>query len=279
VLRKNEFILLWAAIFFLLILIVMGEKSSSGIFGIIRLILGCLFVLIIPGYALTVVLFPGAIDIGLLQRLSISIGISIALLSIMALILDHLTWGITLWPVAIFLTSFTFVMTLLALFRRHRLPVEDRFVIPPVNLRAWWRLRTTVERAMLGVMMALFLAGVLVFASLFTIPDIPYSEFYVLGPDQVADMYPRGKGSENITIRLGITNYEGISELYRIDVLADQQFIREISPIFVPQGKQWEDNLTIDKPSVGIAHTIEFHLFRQGDSIPYRTLRLELHDP
>jgi len=279
--RRNEFVFLWIGIFLLLLAILFwGEMFSLTILGIVRLLLGSFFVLFAPGYAMTVVLLPGAKDIGLLQRLSISIGSSIALLSIMALILDRLPWGITLWPIVIFLTGFTFLMTLLALFRRGRLPVKERFAIPSVNLRMWWQQRTTVERATLGIMMAILLAGVLVFTSLFTAPDIPYTEFYMLGSGQVADMYSIGHGnSETITVRLGITNFEGISETYTIGVLVDQNFILEISPIFLPQGKRWEDNLTIANPGGGISHTIEYQLLRQGDSAPYRTLRLELQAP
>ncbi len=87
-------------------------------------------VLFIPGYCLIAALFPKNDDIGLSERIALSIGLSIAIVPLIGLGLNFTPWGIRLDPIVISLTLFTLVMILVAHYRRALLPSEERFRVP-----------------------------------------------------------------------------------------------------------------------------------------------------
>src|SRR4029453_5369256 len=63
--------------------------------------LGLLGALLAPGYALTVALFPRRDQIDGLARAALSFGLSVAVLPVLALVLNALPWGIRPWPIAL----------------------------------------------------------------------------------------------------------------------------------------------------------------------------------
>jgi len=60
----------------------------------LRLLLGILFVLFIPGYWMVTALFPRDDAIDGIERIALSIGLSIAIVPPIALILDRLPWDL-----------------------------------------------------------------------------------------------------------------------------------------------------------------------------------------
>lgn len=63
-----------------------------------RAILGIPFVLFLPGYAFLSAIFPGKGKIDLLERLIISAGFSLVLVSLMAFVINYTPWGLRLGP-------------------------------------------------------------------------------------------------------------------------------------------------------------------------------------
>ncbi|MCK4498636.1 DUF1616 domain-containing protein, partial [Candidatus Bathyarchaeota archaeon] len=77
---------------------------------IIRYVAGTAFVLWFPGYSFMKALFPrrhGAKDIDSLERVALSIGMSLALVPIVGLLLNYTPWGIRLTPVTLSLLALT----------------------------------------------------------------------------------------------------------------------------------------------------------------------------
>jgi hypothetical protein len=96
-----------------------------------RYILGAIFVLYLPGYTFIRALFPklqttrnhkGQLDS--IERLALSIGLSLCLIPIIGLLLNYTPWGIRLTPIVLSLLVMTSVFSTIALVREHQFAVS-----------------------------------------------------------------------------------------------------------------------------------------------------------
>jgi hypothetical protein len=86
----------------------------------VRYVLGGIFILFLPGFMLISVLYPRGREIDALERLALSIGLSLAIVPLIGLILNYTPWGITLTPIMISLAFFSQVMAFGALVRKYQ---------------------------------------------------------------------------------------------------------------------------------------------------------------
>jgi len=84
-----------------------------------RYVLSILFVLWLPGYVLIKALFPTR-EIDAIERVVLSIGMSLALVPITGLILNYTPWGIRLTPFTLSLLVLTLTLATVAVFREYR---------------------------------------------------------------------------------------------------------------------------------------------------------------
>ena len=148
------------------------------------ILLGLTWVLFVPGYCLMAALFAREEDLDGVARLGVSIGLSVALVPVQALILDRLPWGIRPWPILVAELATAGLGAAVALWRRARLPAAEAFAPPlEVRPRAWWRGLPAGERRIYT-----FLAGVLLLVGLaggwaLLVPpaDQYLTEFYIWG--------------------------------------------------------------------------------------------------
>lgn len=105
----------------------------------LRLVLGLPFVLFLPGYAFVAALFPEAADdsvtgkdrgIDRIERIALSVGMSIAIVVVSGLGLNFTPWGIRLVPLVLTISTFTIGCTIIAARRRWELPLKERFSVP-----------------------------------------------------------------------------------------------------------------------------------------------------
>ncbi|RLI06946.1 hypothetical protein DRO24_04065 [Candidatus Bathyarchaeota archaeon] len=85
----------------------------------VRYILGSIFVLYLPGSMLIEALYPRGEELEPLERLALSIGLSLAVVPLIGLVLNYTPWGIRLTPVSISLAIFTGAMAIIALRRKY----------------------------------------------------------------------------------------------------------------------------------------------------------------
>ena len=85
----------------------------------VRYILGSIFVLYLPGSMLIEALYPRGEELEPLERLALSIGLSLAVVPLIGLVLNYTPWGIRLTPVSISLAIFTEAMAIIALRRKY----------------------------------------------------------------------------------------------------------------------------------------------------------------
>jgi len=84
----------------------------------LRILLGLLFILFFPGYMLICALFPRKEDLDWIGRLALSMGLSIAVTSLMGLMLNYTPFGIRLYSVTLSLFLFMLLMSAVAVYRR-----------------------------------------------------------------------------------------------------------------------------------------------------------------
>lgn len=214
---------------------------------VLRTVVGLVFLLFVPGYALVSALFPEAhtsasrltvIDnasniiaknrsIDGIERIALSFGLSIALIPLFALLLTITGLGIGLVPVLLTSSIFIVMMIAVASFRRLQLPEQDRFRVP---LRSWYEsTRLAIEsnrsrRTALNLVLALvILLSVSTLALAVVVPpdDERYTEFYILSEnedgDHVAANYSTGyQVGEPEILTFGFENYEGETVDYTV---------------------------------------------------------------
>ena len=95
----------------------------------VRIILGLLLVLFLPGYSLIAALFPRKDDLDGIERIALSFGLSIAVVPLLGLALNYTPVGIRLVPVLVVLSVFTVLLAVIAGVRRQGLPEGERFVV------------------------------------------------------------------------------------------------------------------------------------------------------
>ena len=92
-----------------------------------RIILGLPFILFFPGYTLISALFPGKEDLDIVERLALSLGLSIAVISLMGLALNYTAFGIRLYSVIFSLFLLMLLISAVAVYRRRIISPSDAF--------------------------------------------------------------------------------------------------------------------------------------------------------
>lgn len=242
--------------------------------GPLRVVLGLPFVLFFPGYALVAALFPERhrsyevakgedaeeveeVEEGIdgLERVALSLGLSIAVVPLLGLGLNYTPWGIRLVPILVAVAGFTVAALGVAWVRRGALPVGERFrVRVEVEGPAWgeYSVLDKVLTVALGVSV-LFAAGALVYVLSTDRVGERFSEFYILGPGGMASEYPTNVSvNESGVVIVGLTNQEHSVAGYDVSVVAQQgEFVVEDggNRSFVPL-----ENRTLETWEISLAH-------------------------
>jgi len=102
------------------------ENSFSLVY--IRYVLGLLFVLFLPGYSFIKALFPKQVpiptkseELDYIERIALSIGMSLALVPITGLLLNYTPWGIKTTPITLSLLALTIAFATTAIIREYSL--------------------------------------------------------------------------------------------------------------------------------------------------------------
>lgn len=245
---------------------------------LVRVALGLLYVLIVPGYLLQSGLFPRTEHLDALERVAFSLGLSIAIVPPAAFFLDYSGLGIDGRNIAVFGLIYTVVVGGWSAVRRWRTPAEARFLwASEVDAAGWWASQSALNRLLYRL-----LAGVLVVAVVASIaivvlpkPATQFTEFYILGEQGLAESYPVDVvAGQEATVIFGITNREGRTMRYRVQARQGDQVIGERGPFDVASNERFERRLPfVALPSKEEAEVV-FLLFREDDPQPYRSLRL-----
>ncbi len=246
-------------------------------FNVLRIILGLPFVLFFPGYVLLLALFPKK-GIGGAERATLSFGLSVAVVALVGFTLNYTWWGITLESMLYSVTSFIFVMSIIAWTRRERSGKQQRFDLRfQLGGLGWGR---TVWDKVLSVVLVISILVVL--GSLgYTIArpkaGEKFTEFYVLGAGGKAADYPwelaKGEGGKVV---VGIVNHEHHEVRYHVEITLAGTPIGELGPVLLEPEQKWEREVDITPVTAGENQKVEFLLFKEGEEKPCGLLYLWL---
>lgn len=258
-------------------------------------VLAILLVVFVPGYVLVAALYPDRREIDWIERVALSLGLSIAVVPLLGLLLNFTPFGVRLAPLLGTLMIFTAGVGALAYHRRMQIPVANR---PSINLvfeLPGKHEDTLVDKALaVGVAASVIVAG-LAFAYVLLVPRIGerFTEFYILGPGGNASGYPtRLNVSEPSHVTIGITDREGATVRYTVLVsLLGIQLVLNATGGYeqtivvnatrlswfnttLVDGQEWVQPYPFSIPTPG-SYDVQFVLFRDGNlSAAYRVLNL-----
>src|SRR5712692_10898639 len=86
----DDLIAIWLAAIVLLMAILLTPNSP------VRVVLGLPLVLFFPGYVLIAALYPRRNDLDGIERVALSLGLSLAVVPLIGLVLKYTPWGIRL---------------------------------------------------------------------------------------------------------------------------------------------------------------------------------------
>lgn len=254
---------------------------------ILRNVLGLPLVLFLPGYTLIAALFPAKSDLDGIERTALSFGLSIAIVPLIGLVLNYTPFGIRLLPVLISLSIFIFIMCWLAYTRRASLPETEAFEISfsaaALSLKngIFEKSESKLDRALTIILILSILMSVATLEYVILTPKEGehFTEFYVLGPQGIADNYTTDYTlGQSGTMIVGVVNHEYRPVNYTMQVKLENQLLplpENLQHITLDHNETWEETVTFTPPLVGQNMKLEFLLFNETDkTTPYRDLHL-----
>ena len=187
-------------------------------------ILAVLFVLFLPGYLLTAALFPKNTEIDWIERIALSLGLSIAVVPLLGLLLNFTPFGVRFVPIVGTIALFTTGVGYAAYWRRMRLAPDLRLSLTMDVALPGWKDHNPLDKGLaLAFAVSIVVAGAIVtYVVLTPRPAETFTEFYLLGPGGNASGYPKTLNvSEPGTVILGVVNHESatINYMIRVDLV------------------------------------------------------------
>jgi uncharacterized membrane protein len=249
----------------------------------VRVPVGLIMVLFLPGYALIAALFPRDDDLDGIERVALSFGLSIAVVPLIGLGLNYTPWGIRLTPVVVSLSIFTIALLAAAFVRRALLPAEERFKVPfRQSLNSLKEEMTTdqtsrVDKILTVVLVIAIISSIAALVYVIVTPKEgeKFTEFYILGPGGMAYDYPtKMVAGEKSTVIVGIGNYEYQLVNYTIHIEFNNATILEMEAT-LDHNETWEQPISYVLDDLGEGQKLQFLLYREGNfTAPYRDLHL-----
>lgn len=272
-----------------LVVLVDGLYYSQALDSVVaRALVGLPFLFLAPGYALVALLFPGrelaaTVASGtdertalspvkgsyLGTRLALSLGASLAILPLFALVLSGLGFEYSAEVVVSSLSAFIIVTMLLAVIRRSRLPADERFHLP---VREWIRAadravlgnRSTLDTALNVALAAVVLASVagVGYAVVAPTDGESFTSVSLLTENESGDLvaadYPNEFDSAGEQLVLEIANHEGESTTYTVVGELQNVSTTETSVTVEERSEHMRTTETVASGSaVTLDHTVE----------------------
>ncbi len=253
----------------------------------LRTYMGILLVLLLPGYALTGAIFPAKNDLEGIERAVISFGLSIAVVPIMGLGLNYISWGIREISILTALSVFTLLMCATAYYRRSLLPEAEAFQVPfkasflSMKTEILEKPETKADKVIAVLLVLSVLASVGSLAYIIGNPKEGehFTEFYILGANRTAGNYPTEfiKG-ESETVIVGIVNHEYRPVDYTMEVKLGNRSLplpENQKRISLAHNMSWEEPVIFTPTIEGNDTKLEFLLFNETEKkVPYRNLHI-----
>jgi uncharacterized membrane protein len=170
-----------------------------------------LLVLFIPGYVLVAALFPAKKEIDWIERIALSIGLSIAVVPLLGLALNFTPLGIRFAPIVAFIAAFSGGVGVIAYWRRLGIPPEDRLGLTLLLSLPAWKGESLLDKALTVALVASILtaAGVLAYVITTPRPGERFTALWITDANgTLASLPTRLNVTEVGRVILGVDNHE-----------------------------------------------------------------------
>ncbi|HII93394.1 MAG TPA: DUF1616 domain-containing protein [Methanosarcina sp.] len=254
---------------------------------IIRTALGLPLILFLPGYALIAMLFPEKSGLEGMERIALSVAMSVSVVPLIGFALNYTPWGIKEMPLITSVSIFTLIVLAIAYVRRNYLPADRKFEVPFKTLTLNLLLgitgktesKTEKNLRIILILSFLILIGTGIYVVLVPQDKETYTEFYILGTNGTANNYKTDYiQGESGTYFIGITNNEYRTMDYTMEVRLENQSLplpENLQHIRLANNKTLVEPLEITPSVEGENMKLEFLLFNETEkNIPYKDLHL-----
>lgn len=246
----------------------------------IKTILAIPMVLFIPGYLLTTVLFPNKDDLGMIERISMSLGFSIVTVSLLGLLLNF-TFGIRLIPILVILCIYTIIILFITINIRKRLSEGDQFSVKfhiiYHSIRNWLepKGKTDYICTIIFIFMVMMTVGTIYYTMATPKIGERFTEFYVLDSSRELNNYSTNLALNSpATWLISVTNHEYESVDYTVQIVMDNNILSS-AQLKLDNNQRLEKDITFIPNKKGTDKKLEFLLFKNNNlEVPYRSLYL-----
>jgi len=244
----------------------------------IRIPLVLPLLLFMPGYSLVSVLFPRKDDLTGIERLTLSIVLSIAIVIFDGFALNYMPWGVRPAPIVISLSIIILLLLLITLVLRKGIPEDERFLFDYhvflKSLKADEK-TTEIEKALIVALIAsiIIASGIVIYGKL-TFPEEKFTAFYILGEEGKAGNYTTDLYlGRSTSIIVGIENHEHATVNYTLEAKLGRSTLNN-QKITLDHDENWLRNVSFMINRVGPRMKLEFLLYKEGSANPDKSLHL-----
>jgi uncharacterized membrane protein len=189
---------------------------------ILQMILALPFLIFIPGYLFLLFIAPSHLakaEMDAIHKLAISIGLSIAIVSLDGIFLFYTPFGFHLNSIVASLLLIVTICGSVAIYRRKRLQQQNKYAltlsIPSIESKSRMD-KILIFILACAIILTVFTAA---FISFLPIKQESFTEFYILGASASTIHYPKNLiRGENATVTIGLVNHEHKTIDYTIEI-------------------------------------------------------------
>lgn len=204
----------------LLVLLIDFDPNSP-----LRVGLGLVFLLALPGYTVAAAIFPDKHNVDVVERVALSVGLSVAIVPLTGLFIFKLVGGLEFRTLEIVLTAFVIIVSFIAWARRLGIPADERFAIDTVIDLGPGKVPMVDRLLVVGIAVAL----VIIFVMLAFIASTPtkregYTVLGIIGPGGDLREYPTDLTIDQVgMINVSVASHEMSDTQYSLVILLQEE--------------------------------------------------------
>lgn len=246
---------------------------------ILRIIFGLPFLLFLPGYSLVSALWAKKSVLDSLERVALSLGLSIAIVPLAGLGLNYTPWGITLTSILVCIYCLILILLIVTWLRRAKLNPNERYTLRldfvPNNLNA---MSSTDKLVVLIIAIAIVIGGAMLVYIAMNPPEERFTELFLLDENGSTMNYP-----SNLTVNESASLIIGVvcHEQQTIDYIVLVKLVPEIDAnrtleqysFSLADEEEWRQDFNFSVNESG-RFKLEFRLFKDDETTPYATTHI-----
>jgi hypothetical protein len=243
----------------------------------LRLLLGLLLALVLPGYALTAALFPRR-ALGGAERVLFTLSLSLSTTILCGFVLNRTPWGLQPESWATILSTVVLGSSLIAFARRYLIPASSAGETDDQPVQTTQSEATSRPRLSLSVGQGLLFG--LAAAAIGGAVLLARGEAALRPAQDVVQLWMLPSDTaESPTLRIGLNSAGQAAGEFRLQIERDGYIIREWPSLSIAAGQRWEQTVSLQGRQPG-SGPFEARLYRSEEpSVVYRRVAIWFDTP